>query len=195
MVKTGIYHEKVASEDNRYGIDDLNAKHKSFNLLGYELVEEKKDLSGVSSVTFSGLNGDEDIEYLLEVNGLMLNGATDNQLYIVPNSANSGLHSIVSRSYGSGTDSTYYTRMSLLRCGFSKNNNVTLKCYIPSKSGRIRIGRCVFSSVAYDITGIIDGNSTIVFANSVDVINSLSVLCLNNSFSGDMLLWKKIPLE
>jgi len=73
-----IEHEDPATGDPKLGKIAWEKAHKITNMLGYELVEEKSVPAGSTQIVFTGLNGDEDEEYLIEIVASSSNNTSNN---------------------------------------------------------------------------------------------------------------------
>lgn len=196
----GLYHEFESQvvDDETEGLikpqAHWNAKHKPYKLLGYELVEEKKDFSGVSNVTFDGLNGDEDIEYLFEYILSVANGKPDPMLFIRPNSISSGYNSQLTRNWLNTGNALYNTTLLLLSTHGIKGATIyqygNVKIYAKTGLPRLSIGEGVSISSTESMTLRSGG----VLIDSVTNITSFLFGIESSTFSGTIRLWKKIPI-
>ncbi|MDY9922802.1 hypothetical protein [Methanobacterium sp.] len=201
MADPGFYHEFQSEvEDSVVGgiikpQAHWNAKHKPVKLLGYELVEEKSITSGQSSITFNGLNGDVDEEYLLEYKITQAVTGTNSVVYIQLNSNSSGYYSEVTRWWGTSGDAVNYAdRFGLTRHGA---NGQTLyqkgKVELDVKSGLPRFcdASGVSKSPTETVKHIAGGTWGDTSANVTDLIFGVSV----GLFTGKLRLWKKLPIN
>jgi len=190
-----INHAKEASVDNKFGIADLNADHKITNMLGYELVEEKDLPAGTTTCTFSNLDGDSDVEYLLEGDISIIANGADRLIYLYPNNVSSGFsgsrhHIYQSGSIGYESLSTFY----VVANGWNSDSNNHFDCKILAKTGVMRL----FKSETIDAIPNHNGGQTIncVWSDTITNITSLVLLITSGgSFSGKIRLWKRIPIE
>ena len=152
-----------------------NKDHKIVNMLGYELIEEKEVLAGSTQAVFTGLNGDEDEEYFIEIVLTQLMAADEQFLFAKPNSASSGLYGSFHRG-GSSHDirqgsSWYLSYLGL--SGATVYHNIQM--YLSSKSGKLRFGRGTSQSVTSELNSVINGSFSVLWTNLVDNITSLTV--------------------
>lgn len=172
-----------------------NKDHKIVNMLGYELVEEKELPAGTTTCTFNNLDGNEDEKYLIEFNGVIINTTPDNQIKILLNNISSNSKATVKRVTSAGQLISSYAYMTLLQCGYSQNVTASFTAKFWSKTGRQRIIRSDFYYSPVDGADVLMGSSSSLFNDLVTNVTSIVISSLNNSFSGTIRLWKRIPLD
>ena len=152
---------------------------------GYQLVEEKILSSAATSVTFSGLNGDVDEEYMLKAR--IVNGASGQSVYVRPNgdASNYGTQRLYGSSSSVGanravtggiiriandsalgsinfSDTTIYAKSGFVRTAISTGSNDVITTAI----GSIDMYGGSWNNIADNITSIVVGS---------DVSNGLGV--------------------
>ena len=189
----GIQHNHYADPTNKVGCDQWNDEHKIVNMLGYELVEEKILPAGTTTTTFSGLNGNEDGEYLIEAE-LNIEGSTDTWLWVTPNgiTTNQGYDYYMWWNGGGGRNSNENAaRMFLVRgTGTFCNINAKLK----PKTGVPRIMHTDSASFKDQSsrTGYIARS---YWSDTTTIITSLVINTSGSPFNGKIRLWRRIPIN
>lgn len=201
MVEAGFYHE-FQSEIEDSEVEGIikpqahwNAKHKPVKLLGYELVEEKVLPAGTTTCTFSGLNGDEDEEYLIEFTGTVVTSSGDTIVSVKPNNdVGSNYLAIHHGAYrGNSHFSEDYSVLALGSTHYQVTSICKSKTFISAKSG---VNRFFSSNIQrHNLGKLLDSICSGVWLNSVDNIISLVIASSSGSFNGNIRLWKKIPLN
>ncbi len=204
-----IKHSKTATAPGDLNCSDWNSDHEiaepleladveNLKLLGYTLVEEKKDLSGVSSVVFDNLNGDEDVKYLIEGNIAITANSADRYLSLIPN----GIITNQSNKYFSSyVDTSAYMEsivnrggsiLYLTQCGWSLNSYNRFVAEFFAKTGFPRLLK-TRSSVFVSSVRYMDQYVDSYWNDLVTLITSLTLsITSGSSFSGDVRLWKVI---
>lgn len=171
-------------------LEDLN----EVKLLGYTLVEEKKDLSGVDSVTFSGLNGDIDEEYLIETDITINSPGVAAFLLLLPNGVSSDQKTNSLLIYNGNLTRETTSNLVLSRTDWAESGHVQSKSTFFAKTGFVRVltGKSLFvPSSTVDLSSRHDSGR---WTNSTTLITSLVINTSPGTLSGTIRLWKKIPI-
>lgn len=203
MADPGLYHEyeSEVADSQVEGIikpqAHWNAKHKPVKLLGYELVKEEKITTGQSSVTFTGLAGNTDKEYLLEFKLKQSVTGTNAVLYVQLNSISTGYYGEVTRWWGGNGDVVNYTTVfGIVRHGSNgqalyQNGKVEIDAEVDGDFPRFYDGSCVSKSPTETVKGICGGT----LDESVTEVTSIKLGTDQGTFIGTVRLWKKLPLN
>jgi len=196
-----ITHEFISSIPDSEEADLIkpqahwNAKHKIKNLLGYELVKEKDLPAGTTTYTFDDLDGDTDLEYLFEFD-LDIVGSGFTGIVVRPNNITTQQGGMSSYAYngGVGRDASY-TWIPLGWYFYAENHRMIGTNKIYAKTGVARVFR-VENCVPNNGSGHYGLQNIVLWWNDTTTnITSLVVVCRSGgSFSGNIKLWKKIPI-
>ncbi len=188
-----IKHDSIADGDPLIDGEDWNANHEISNIKGWELIEEKTLNSGTTTTTFTNLNGNVDLEYLVEYELNITSG--DNTIVVRPNNdSESNYVGTLLEDYN--TTGAVYSKAALVLAstGWNEATFAWGKGLINPVSGRKRslLNECIrlpnsTSNSAWTKTWG-------YWTNTTDNITSLSIVATSGSFSGKIRLYKKIPL-
>ncbi len=172
-----------------------NKDHKIVNMLGYELVETKNIVSPVSIVSFNDLLSIETDEFLLEGDLAVSVTGTNSVLHTRINGISTNYNSTFSRWWGTSGDVTFHdTTLASVKHGSSGQ---TLYQHF-----ELNIQTNLFGLITSNGRGISKSpTETVNFVNGgsynggpVD-ISSFSVQHDQGTFTGEIRLWKRIPLD
>ena len=189
-----IRHKTISTPDNQVDGDDWNDKHNvTPMLLGYELVEEIIAPAGSTSIIFTGLNGDEDIEYLLEIVASSSNNTSNNVAKLLFNADdgdnyNFQEHYQVESNIGYGSN----TRITAIESTYNEIlTHQKSKLTIYAKSGTIRM--CEGKYVRKTPNHLAQSQVTAYWNNTTSIITSITIAAYSPfTFSGTFRLWKRI---
>lgn len=197
----GLYHEfecEVEDEETEGIIkpqEHWNAPHKPVKLLGYELVEEKNCEPGTTSYTFTGLNGNIDKEYLIETDLLISSGGVSRKISLLINGSSSNFAETTHVASDSAASFENNSIIMLGRSGFN------LDCYtwnehtIKAVSGSIRRINGDYHFVSTNLSKRYVSKGTGYWNDTSSNITSIGCEIDGGSFSGNIRLWKKLPLN
>lgn len=190
-----ITHKKVASEVNPVNCGDWNNNHDIVNLSGYVLVEEKILPAGSTILTFSGLDGDTDEEYLIEYD--LNSGDGKSQLLYPNNDTGANYAGMVSYGWRGGVGAGNLT---VPQIDFFENQATTSCkgiCIVNTKSGKYRLINCNYVIYGPYSSLPVEQHRIIQWKNTIDNITSIVIAHqdADHGFSGTIRLWKRIPVE
>ena len=156
----------------RHGAVEIAAGYLKANC--FETIYESTLVSGAQAVTISGLDGNSDILYEIEIFYVMGNGAGGNPIFLQPNNdaSNTGFETL--QGYGASTFANQYpSSQSGVAYGATNGDIAYAKVLFYAKSGYprtwvTRAGNCIASTTVDDI--IISGVSWTDTSNNVTSI-------------------------
>ncbi|UTB32713.1 MAG: hypothetical protein NKF70_00035 [Methanobacterium sp. ERen5] len=155
---------------------------------------EIKTITAQSSVTFSNLNGDSDIEYYIECDIKMSVGSR--HLLLQPNSVSSNGISVVNRAYNNAKDSWIYGYMYLGNNERDGNSRILSKTTLYAKSGQYRATFTECGIFGSDSLNPFTISSRSQWSNTTDNITSLKIIPNNTdtTITGTIKLYKMVDM-
>lgn len=186
-----ITHNKIASDQNKVNDDDWNENHVLTNIIDLELVETKS-VSAQSSVTFSDLNGNNSVLFLIYVNGSIASGG---DLLLKPNNSSSNLKCFSSLHYCTSTYAWCSTDGTVIRNDHAAAGTLIGIIKLYPKTG---VPRQMLIDGGFTKADLSNGDRQTghqIWNNTADNITSLVVAVASGTFTGEISLYKSnIPI-
>lgn len=197
MVELDINHNFIAGEGTLVDDGDWNDTHKisgGGTLRVPQLIEEKVVSAGSTSVTFSGLNGDVDGEYLLEYD-ILINGAGDYPVHLRFNSDDGANYSSnVLQYYASTGTITNFAYLRSGATGWNEISRVHSKIYIHPTTGIKRRIRGEFEIVPASTDNMAWNQVWGYWKNTADNITQIRLIPITATISGVARLYRMVDL-
>jgi len=166
-------------------------------VVGWQLIEEKEAPTGSTELVFTGLNGDEDKQYMLIGDGYMTLDGVDRHIYLAPNGVETGQHNMELNTWWNGVEegvdpSRNYpdSRISLARNGWGLDGDYFFRALIHAKTG---LRRHIISFTHFWRTDReFAGTRFSIWDDIVTNITSLAIRISGGSFSGKFRLFKMV---
>jgi RNase P/RNase MRP subunit p29 len=169
--------------------------HDISGIKGWELIEEKNITVAVNTTTFSNLNGNEDEEYLLELDVIIYASGSDGEIKLLPNNQSTNLASTLtfSSNYNTTVQALSYSYIRIGGAFWGKESDSWSTFRIKAKDGQKRKIDGQLNMVNSDLSHRSVENTMGYWTDISANIISLVLSC-NFTFKGNIKLYKKIPL-
>lgn len=159
------------------------------------LIETKTLPAGTTTTTFSSLNGDSDLEYLLITNVTFDSCSNDSTITLQPNTLTTNLSSVRHFVYhNSHSYSKYDTALAIATNGLKSDSQIVVETKIYPKTGKNRsvISRSL-NTYSTSYRGVDDFVG--VWGDSTTNITSLQLILSSGSMSGTIKLYKMVDIS
>lgn len=191
-----VSHNHVSTPTEKVGCPEWNDNHKVVNLTGYELIETKTLNAGSGTVEWTGLSGNVDDEYFLDVIDVVGSGTGERVMVYFNEDLTVDNYYHLNMLYNSNA-----TGRDASSTGFSVAEGVegtpgisNSSWRIRAKSGKYRVITGDFFSYSPSIGKAHAWVSNYVWKNSVEEITKIRAV-YSNVVSGTIRLWRRIPIE
>lgn len=131
--------KKVSSPGSAYGYNSISTPMGKFKANTFETIAEATLGGNATSITISGLAGDTDVFYELEIN--VLNNANGDAFYLRPNNdsgANYGFQSLTASNGTAAASRSTAENGAVIGDSATAGDKVFIRCFMYAKAGFVR---------------------------------------------------------
>jgi hypothetical protein len=193
MSGLNILHPRVVNSSNPADCVYLNGNHLVSGLYGFQELSPIVIPNGSSSFTIPNLNGDVDIEYILDGFLTYQNTNPDGNFLIRPNGVTANLFSEVIHWWSNTGNVLPFSDNVIVVGGYQTPIDVHFTTHIYASTGRFRRFYTVFDYITVTGSGTVNGLSTGWWKDNSTLLTSLVLSASAYTFGGTVNMYSRLP--